>query len=92
MAAFVIDVILRGPVEEAGSLVVVGRLWRVFKIIEEFSSGAEDQILELEERIEELELHNDKVVKENQELRFRARAADGHDRDGGDGGTTSGRG
>jgi uncharacterized protein (UPF0335 family) len=36
-------------------------LWRVFKIIEEFSSGADDQIEGLQERIEVLE-------KENREL------------------------
>ena len=37
---------------------MVGRLWRVFKIIEEFSSGADDQIEELQERIELLEKEN----------------------------------
>ena len=31
-AAFVIDVLLKGVVEEVGSLVVVLRLWRVFKV------------------------------------------------------------
>ncbi|KAJ9639304.1 hypothetical protein H2204_003915 [Knufia peltigerae] len=71
IAAFIIDVLLRGPIEEAGSLVVIGRLWRVFKIIEEFSSGAEDEIEEMYERIEQLEQKNDQLTKENQELRFR---------------------
>lgn len=71
VAAFVIDVLLRGPIEEAGSLVVVGRLWRVFKIIEEFSSGAEDELAELQARIDELEREKDDVVKENQQLRYR---------------------
>lgn len=52
------DVLLHGTIEEAGSLIVVGRLWRVFKIIEEFSSGADDQIEELQERIESLEKEN----------------------------------
>jgi len=84
IAAFVVDVLLRGPIEEAGSLVVVGRLWRVFKIIEEFSSGAEDEILEMQERIEELERQNQAVVKENQDLRFRTRSADGDNSNGGD--------
>ena len=32
VASFLIDVCLRGIVEEVGSLVVVGRLWRVFKV------------------------------------------------------------
>lgn len=84
VAGFIIDVLLRGPIEEAGSLVVIGRLWRVFKIIEEFSSGAEDEIAEMQERIEHLERENDRVTKENQELRFRQGLADGdtHDGDG----------
>ena len=55
VAGFIVDVLLKGPVEEAGSLIVVGRLWRVFKIIEEFSAGADDRIEELEERVGELE-------------------------------------
>ena len=64
MAGFIVDVLLRGPIEEAGSLVVVGRLWRVFKIIEEFSSGADDRIEELQERIEDLEKENQEVKTE----------------------------
>jgi hypothetical protein len=63
VAGFIVDVLLHGTIEEAGSLIVVGRLWRVFKIIEEFSSGADDQIEELQERIESLE-------KENRELQI----------------------
>ncbi|KIW52410.1 hypothetical protein PV05_08049 [Exophiala xenobiotica] len=77
VAAFIIDVLLRGPVEEAGSLVVIGRLWRVFKIIEEFSTGAEDELEDMYERIEQLEQEKDKLVKENQELRFRGNISDG---------------
>lgn len=45
-------------------MIVVGRLWRVFKIIEEFSSGADDQIEALQERIESLEKENS-VLKES---------------------------
>lgn len=59
---FVVDVVLKGVLEEVGSLVVVLRLWRVFKIIEELSAGAEEQMEGLSERVEELE-------KENEELR-----------------------
>ena len=57
-----------GPpvLEEAGSIVIVLRLWRVFKIIEEFSAGAEEQMEALSERVESLE-------KENQGLRLRLR-------------------
>ncbi|OCT52271.1 hypothetical protein CLCR_09257 [Cladophialophora carrionii] len=75
--AFAIDLVLRtggGPLEEAGSLVVVLRLWRVFKIIEEFSSGAEeDQLAELQERIETLEKQKDDARKENEQLQMQMR-------------------
>jgi voltage-gated hydrogen channel 1 len=50
---------------------VVGRLWRVFKIIEEFSSGAADKIEELQERIEHLEKENEASKRENESLRLR---------------------
>ncbi|EXJ59218.1 hypothetical protein A1O7_06650 [Cladophialophora yegresii CBS 114405] len=74
IAAFVIDLVLRaGPLEEAGSLVVVLRLWRVFKIIEEFSSGAEDQLVELQERVEALEKQKDDALKENELLQRQLR-------------------
>jgi len=54
-------------------------LWRVFKIIEEFSSGAADEITELQERVEELEAEHDRMAKGNQELRFRTRSVNGSD-------------
>lgn len=47
------------------------RLWRVFKIIEEFSSGAEDQLAELQEQIDELRQEKDEVLKENHELKVK---------------------
>jgi hypothetical protein len=71
VAGFVVDVLLHGTIEEAGSLVVIGRLWRVFKIIEEFSSGAADQIEALEERIEHLEKENNAAKRENESLKLR---------------------
>lgn len=71
VAGFIVDILLHGTIEEAGSLVVVGRLWRIFKIIEEFSSGAEDQIEGLQERIEHLEHENQASKRENESLRLR---------------------
>lgn len=62
IAGFVLDVLLKGILEEIGSIVVVLRLWRVFKIIEELSAGAEEQMEPLQEHVEDLE-------KENHELR-----------------------
>jgi len=63
-AAFVIDVLLRGVLEEVASLVVILRLWRFFKIIEEFSVGAQEQMDGLEERLEGLERENEKLKAE----------------------------
>jgi hypothetical protein len=63
-AAFMLDIVLRGVTEEAASLIVVLRLWRVFKIIEELSVGAQEQMEDLQVRIHDLE-------KQNSELRAR---------------------
>jgi voltage-gated hydrogen channel 1 len=57
--------------EEIGSLVVVLRLWRVFKIIEELSAGAEESMEPLQERLEETEKENRELKKEIQELKQR---------------------
>jgi len=66
LVGFVIDVCLKGVLEEAGSIVVILRLWRVFKIVEEFSAGASDQMDVLTEKVEKLQ-------GENQDLRRRVR-------------------
>ncbi|MCJ1299268.1 hypothetical protein MMC08_002060 [Hypocenomyce scalaris] len=64
VAGFVVDVCLKGILEEIGSIVVVLRLWRVFKIIEEFSAGAEEQMDTLTERIDQLDMENKELKKE----------------------------
>ncbi|KAI9805562.1 MAG: hypothetical protein M1825_000813 [Sarcosagium campestre] len=61
---FVIDVVLHGVLEEVASLVVILRLWRIFKIIEELSAGAEDHIAILDERIGDLEKANEALKAE----------------------------
>jgi len=58
LAGFITDVLLHGVLEEVASLVIILRLWRFFKIIEEFSVGAEEQMAGLEFRIEQLESEN----------------------------------
>jgi len=50
-----LDILLRGVIEEVASIVIVLRLWRVFKIIEELSVGAEEQMEGLQEQVEKLE-------------------------------------
>ncbi|MCJ1307397.1 hypothetical protein MMC25_001043 [Agyrium rufum] len=64
VAGFVIDVCLKGVLEEVGSIVVILRLWRVFKIVEEFSDAAAEQMDVLSERIEILEEENRQLKKE----------------------------
>ncbi|KAF5866910.1 hypothetical protein ETB97_008715 [Aspergillus alliaceus] len=58
IVAFAVDVTLHGVQAELGSLVVVLRLWRVFKIIEELESANEDTLEEYEHEIERLHLEN----------------------------------
>jgi hypothetical protein len=55
-----IDLSLRGVDEEFASLVVILRLWRFFKIIEEMSAGAQETMGDLEATIEMLQLENQK--------------------------------
>lgn len=69
LLAFIIDVLLHGVLEEIASLVVVLRLWRVFKIVEELSGAAEEQMDGLRERIADLEEENEKLKSELQEAR-----------------------
>ncbi|KXL48938.1 hypothetical protein M433DRAFT_400 [Acidomyces richmondensis BFW] len=70
IAGFIIDVLLKGVLEEIGSLVVVLRLWRVFKIIEELSAGAEEQMEPLHERLEMIERENEELRREVEELKM----------------------
>lgn len=56
--------LLHGPLEEVGSLVIVLRLFRVFKIIEESSTVADEELEQLQEKLSELE-------RENASLRLR---------------------
>lgn len=71
IAGFFIDVLLKGVLEEVGTLVVVLRLWRVFKIIEELSAGAEEQMEPLEEHLQELQKENEDLRKEVTALKQR---------------------
>lgn len=64
IASFLVDVLTHGPVEEAGSLIIILRLFRVFKIVEESSTVATETVEGYEEKIRNLK-------SENQELRQR---------------------
>jgi voltage-gated hydrogen channel 1 len=71
VASFVIDVLLQGSLEEAASMIVVLRLWRVVKIVEELSVGAEEQVEHMDARIRELEKENSELREELRELKRR---------------------
>ncbi|KAL1304579.1 hypothetical protein AAFC00_003551 [Neodothiora populina] len=64
LTSFVIDVLLRGVLEEVASIVIVLRLWRVFKIIEELGVSAQDHMEELQTRLEAAEKENDRLRRE----------------------------
>ena len=79
-ASFVVDVLLRGVIEEVASLIVVLRLWRVVKIIEELAAGAQEEMDGLYERVADLEKQNGELKEELQ--RFKRSAHNSDDNDG----------
>ena len=64
VGGFVIDVALRGIAHEVASLVVILRLFRFVKIVDEFSAAAEEQMAGYESRIDDLEADNKKLMVE----------------------------
>ena len=63
------DVLLRGVIEEVASLVVILRLWRVAKIIEELSVGAQEQMEDLIEQVTGLQRENEELKAELEALK-----------------------
>jgi voltage-gated hydrogen channel 1 len=57
-------VFLRGVDEEIASLVVILRLWRFFKIIEEMSAGAQEEMDAMESRMVRLDVENKELRRE----------------------------
>lgn len=68
LASFLIDVLEQGTLEEIGSLIVILRLWRFVKIVDELGVSAEERNEEIEAKVRTLE-------RENEELRGRLEAA-----------------
>lgn len=58
MVGFAIDLFEHNTVEVIASLVVMLRLWRFVKIVDEFSVEASEQTEELRMRIQGLEMRN----------------------------------
>lgn len=66
--SFVADVLTRGIVEEIASIVIILRLWRLVKIIEELSVGAAERMEEVEGRVVELEQENAQLRRQVEEM------------------------
>ena len=58
LASFAIDLVAHGVAEDIASLVIVLRLWRFVKVVEEVSLGAAERMEDLEAQIEKLTEEN----------------------------------
>ena len=70
VASFSLDVITRGIIEELGSLIIILRLFRFVKIVEELGLGESERLEEMEAKMAELE-------RENSDLKARATSGTG---------------
>ena len=66
-----IDVALRGITHDVASLVVILRLFRFVKIVDEFSAAAEEQMAGYESRIDDLEADNKKLMVELEGIKWK---------------------
>ncbi|KAK8180465.1 hypothetical protein HDK77DRAFT_486861 [Phyllosticta capitalensis] len=71
LTSFILDILLRGVIEEVASMIIILRAWRLIKIVEELSVGAQEQTEDLEARIQTLEDENRRLRTENQRLKSR---------------------
>ncbi|KAF2642420.1 hypothetical protein P280DRAFT_467776 [Massarina eburnea CBS 473.64] len=69
LTSFIFEISLQGIEEEVASLIVVLRLLRVVKIVDEISVGAEQKMTELEERCVEAEEEVKRLREEVRRLR-----------------------
>ncbi|KAK3682141.1 hypothetical protein B0T22DRAFT_470417 [Podospora appendiculata] len=88
IASFIIDIVARGVLEEIGSLVIMLRLWRLVKIVEELSVGAAERMEEIEGKVVDLERENTDLKTQIEIMRDQY----WENRDGGGGGSGSGSG
>jgi voltage-gated hydrogen channel 1 len=58
VSSFVIDLVVHGIAEEIASLVIVLRLWRFVKVVEEVSVGASERMEDLQQELERLREEN----------------------------------
>ncbi|TQN69229.1 Voltage-dependent L-type calcium channel subunit alpha-1D [Colletotrichum shisoi] len=64
VASFIVDVLSHGIVEEIASLVIIFRLFRFVKVVEEMSMGAVERMEGLEEQLAALKRENEEVKKQ----------------------------
>jgi voltage-gated hydrogen channel 1 len=64
VASFVIDILLQGELEEVASLIIILRLFRVVKIVDELGAGAQEELDGLETRVRMLEEENERLKTE----------------------------
>ncbi|KAF9882144.1 hypothetical protein CkaCkLH20_00180 [Colletotrichum karsti] len=64
VASFIIDVLSHGIVEEIASLVIVFRLFRFVKVVEEMSMGAAERMEGLETQLEALRRENGEMKRQ----------------------------
>ncbi|KAF2262289.1 hypothetical protein CC78DRAFT_582774 [Lojkania enalia] len=69
LVSFFFEVALQGVTEEVASLIIILRLIRVVKIIDEFSVGAEEQMKALEDRLADTKHKNEKLQEEVNRLK-----------------------
>lgn len=58
VTSFTVDLVTHGVVEQIASLVIMLRLWRLVKMVEEMSVGASEQMEEIEAKVGKLEGEN----------------------------------
>lgn len=61
VGSFAIDLLEHSVAEEIASLIVILRLWRFVKIVNEFSVEASEQMEALRRRVEHLEKENGRL-------------------------------
>lgn len=71
IVSFIFEVSLQGVEEEVASLIIILRLLRVVKIIDEISVGAAEEMKELEDKLEESTNELRELREEVARLRYR---------------------
>ncbi|KAM7199345.1 hypothetical protein V8F20_005740 [Naviculisporaceae sp. PSN 640] len=67
--SFLVDILTHGIVEQITSLIIILRLWRLVKIIEELSLGASERMEEIEAKVVQLEAENTDLKRQIERLK-----------------------